>query len=121
MLAKAESIADILAVQAQITPLESQIEQLQGQEKVLADQTSYGTLAVTVNEVAPAAVKHTPPAPPRPPSGLSRAWTHARHSFTHGLESVVSASGGIGVFLVSVLALGLVANLGWRVFRRRLV
>ena len=121
VLAKAETISDILAVQAQITPVESQIEQLQGQLKVLDDQTSYGTLGVTLSEMVPAAVKHTSPPPPPRPSGLSRSWTHARHSFSHGLESVVSASGGIGVFLLCSLVVLLVANLGWRLLRRRLV
>jgi hypothetical protein len=68
-----------------------------------------------------AAAKHTPP-PPRPrPSGLSRSWTHARHSFSHGLESVVSASGGIGVFLLCSLVVLFILNVGWRLLRRRLV
>jgi hypothetical protein len=115
---RGQSISDILAVEAQITPLESQIAQLQGQQKVLSDEATYGTLSVSVTESSPAAAK---PPPSSPPSGLSRAWTHARDSFVHGLESVVSASGGIGVFLVCLLAIFIVGRLGWLVIRRRLV
>jgi DNA-directed RNA polymerase specialized sigma24 family protein len=121
VLDQAQSISDILAVEAQIAPLESQIEQLQGQQKVLTDQTTYGTLSVSLTETVPAKATIKPPPPPKPPSGVSKAWTHARHSFTHGLESVISASGGIAVFLLSVLALYVVGRIGWRLTRRRLV
>jgi len=44
-----------------------------------------------------------------------------RHQFARGLESVVSALGGIAVFVICVLALALVARLSWGVLRRRLV
>jgi hypothetical protein len=118
ILAKAESIADILSVEEQITPVESQIEQLQGQQQVLENQATYGTLAVDLSETP---AKKTPPPKPATTSGFTRAWTHARHSFTHGLESVVSALGGIAVFALCALALGIVAGVGWRVLRRRLV
>jgi len=121
VLAKAQTVSDILAVQGQITPVESQIEQLQGQLKVLNDQTSYGTLAVTLSEMVPAIAKHAAPPPPPRPKGFSRAWEHARHSFSHGLESVVSASGGIGVFLLCAAVVLMIGSLGWRVVRRRLV
>jgi hypothetical protein len=121
ILTKAETISDILAVQQQIDGLQSQLNQLQGQQKVLNDQTSYSTLSVTLSQ--PAAPAKVPPPPPPPPhrSGLSKAWAHARRSFSHGLESVVSASGGILVFLICVGAIGLVGWAGWRVARRRLV
>jgi uncharacterized membrane protein YccC len=121
ILTKAQTISDILAVQQQIDGLQSQLNQLQGQQKVLNDQTSYSTLSVIVSQ-PPAPAKVPPPPPPaRHQSGLSKAWAHARRSFSHGLESVVSASGGILVFLICVGTLSLIGWGGWRVVRRRLV
>lgn len=115
VLAKAQTISDILAVQAQITPVQTQIEQLQGQQQVLDNQTAYATLAVHVT--VPTAGRPSP----RPPSGLARAWAHARHAFTSGLDSVVAALGGIAVFLIVVAVLAAAARLSWVVVRRRLV
>ncbi|MDQ2726585.1 MAG: DUF4349 domain-containing protein [Actinomycetota bacterium] len=116
ILAKAQSIGDILAVEAQITPLQTQIEQLQGQQQVLDDQTSFATLDIHV-AVPPARA----PAVHSAPGGLSGAWDHARHAFAGGIESVVSSLGGIAVFLVCVAVLAGVGRIGWEVIRRRLV
>jgi hypothetical protein len=118
ILAKAQSIADILSVEQQITPIETQIEQLQGQQQVLENRAQYGTLSVDLSEAPP---KPAPKPAPVTTSGLSRAWAHARHSFTHGMESVVSATGGIAVFALCAIVVGVLGRLGWRVLRRRLV
>ncbi|HEV3231389.1 MAG TPA: DUF4349 domain-containing protein, partial [Candidatus Dormibacteraeota bacterium] len=115
ILGKAQTIGDILSVQQQIDTIQSQIEQDQGQLNVLDTQTSYSTLAVHVSTTALAI------AVPKTQSGWSKAWTHARHSFSGGFESLVSASGGIAVFLLCLGALGLLARLVWAVVRRRLV
>lgn len=116
ILAKAQSIGDILAVEQQLSDLQTQIEQLQGQQNVVAGQTAFSSLAVDISEAA-----QTAPAPAHQPGGLSKAWAHARHSFAQGLESVVSASGGLGVFLLCVLVLAGAGRLAWYVLRRRLV
>jgi hypothetical protein len=118
VLAKAETISDILAVEDQITPIETQIQQLQGQLQVENSETSYGTLTVQVTTSAPSHHHHVTTVHR---TGLSKAWAHARHAFTTGLEAVVSASGGIGVFVVCVAVLALIGRIGWRLVRRRLV
>lgn len=82
------------------------------------DQTTYGALAVTVNERT---TTHAAVLPPAPPSGLSKAWAHARHTFARGLEAVIGSLGGIAVFLTCMLALAALGRLGWGVVRRRLV
>jgi hypothetical protein len=118
ILTQASSIPDILSVEQQISDLETQIEQLQGQLNVMDDQTSFSTITVTVSEASP---KPTPAVAPSPPNGISKAWSHARHSFAHGLESVVAASGGFAVFIIFLLvAIGL-ARLAWVQGRRRLL
>jgi hypothetical protein len=110
ILAKATSISDILAVQAQLDTLQSQIEQLQGQLAVLTNETTYSTLAVTV---------HEPPPAQRPahhaPSGIDRAWHDSVRGFFDGVDGVVGAAGPV---LFVVLSLGLVALVGRLLWRR---
>jgi len=118
IMTQATTIGAILSVEQQISALQTQIQELQGQLQVMDNQTAYGTLAVHVTEATKAEVVAPPPGPP---SGLTKAWDHARHTFARGLESVVAALGGIAVFLVCVLILALVGRLGWGVVRRRLV
>ena len=50
VLGEAKNVGDILAVQDRITQVQTQIDQLNGQKKLLTDQTSYGTLSVTLLE-----------------------------------------------------------------------
>jgi hypothetical protein len=118
ILARAQTIGDILAVEQQISDLQTQIEQLQGQLRIMDDHTTYGTLAVTVNERT---TTHAAVRPTSSPSGVSKAWAHARHTFARGLEAVIGSLGGIAVFLTCVLALATLGRLGWGVVRRRLV
>jgi hypothetical protein len=53
----ATRIQDILDIQAQITSIRGQIEQLEAQQHQLADQTSYATLTVTYQVPAVAAIE----------------------------------------------------------------
>lgn len=116
ILAKAQTIGDILSVEQQLSDLQTQVEQLQGQLQVLDNETTYSTL--TVNAVEQGAK----PAPAvSPPSGISKAWHHARHSFARGVESVISATGGIAVFLLFAALLLVLARMAWVVVRSRLV
>ena len=119
ILAKAQTIGDILSVEQQIGSLQGQIEQLQGQQQVLDDQATYSTLSVTVTEKAESGAPtatHT--------SGVSRSWAHARNSFAHGIEAVIAASGGLAVFLVFLVFAAIVCRLAWLAWvylRRRLI
>jgi hypothetical protein len=110
ILAKATSISDILAVQAQLDTLQSQIEQLQGELAVLANETTYSTLTVTVHEPPPA---HRPA--PHAPSGIDRAWHDSVRGFFDGVDGVVGAAGPA---LFVVLSLGVVALVGRLLWRR---
>jgi hypothetical protein len=115
VLTRAQSIGDILSVEAQLNDLQTQIEQLQGQLDVLNNQTSYSTLTVSITErPAPGVVVKPKPAP----SGLARAWARARHSFAAGVDGIVGATGGIAVFVLVVGVLALVAWAAWRLRRR---
>ena len=111
ILTRAQSIGDILAVEQQISDVQTEIEQYQGQLQVLEDQSSYSTLSAHV-------VEATAVAAPHPASGLAKAWDHARTSFTRGLDSIVAFSGGLALFLVVVGFLVVVARVGWVLVRR---
>ena len=120
ILAKATQIGDILNVENQLMSVQTQIEELQGQQRVLDDQTTYGTLTVHLSEVG-SPIEPISIGPLHGPSGWTTAWRHARHSFAHGIQSVVAASGGIAIFVLSVAVLALVVRVVWTLARRRVV
>ena len=106
LLSHANTIGDILAVQSRISDLQTQIEQLQGQLRVLNDQTTYGTLTVTVSEAGTAiktAVVHHE-------SGMSKAFHRSLDRFVHGIEAIVGIIGPL-------LLVALIAGLGYVIFR----
>jgi Domain of unknown function (DUF4349) len=115
ILMRAQSIGDILAVEQQISEVQTQIEQLQGQLNVLTDQASYSTLSVHLTEAGTKVSSVTAP------SGISKAWNHARHSFTRGVEAVIAATGGFAVFLFFLGLALLLARVAWGIVRQRLV
>ena len=70
IMSQATSIGDILAVQSQLDTLQSQIEQLQGQLSVLDNETTYGTLTVTLSK--PATGRRRPAGPYGTGQGVAR-------------------------------------------------
>ena len=106
LLSHADTIGDILAVESRISGLQTQIEQLQGQLRVLNDETTFGTLTVTVSEAGTvtktAAVHHR--------SGMSKAFHRSLDRFVNGIEAIVGIIGPL-------LLVALLAGLGYLVFR----
>jgi hypothetical protein len=109
LLAQAGTIADTLAVQSRITDVQTQIEQLQGELRVLNDQTTFGTLTVTVDEGS------TKLAPVHHQSGMSRAFHRSLDRFVNGIEAIV---GILGPLLLVFLLVGLALGIGSIVYRR---
>ena len=116
ILAKASAIGDILAVQQQIDGLQSQLEQFQGQQKVLDDQTRYGTLTVAVAESGGRG-----PALPPARSAWGRAWHRASGEFVAGVQGLIGVSGGLGFAALCLAAMGGLGLLVSRRLRRGLV
>jgi hypothetical protein len=113
ILARATTISDILAVQAQLDSLQSQIEQLQGEFQVLTNETTYSTLTVAVHELAPAH-RHAS----GPPTGIDRAWHDSLHGFAAGVDGGISLAGpALFALLCAVLAV-LAGRLLWRRWQR---
>jgi hypothetical protein len=115
ILAGARTIGETLTVQQRVDDVQGQIDRLEGARRVLADQSDWATLTVTVGEHADAVLKSAEP------TGLSKAWDDARHGFTSGVEGLIARSGrALLVLLVAAVAL-LLARFGWRLARRRLL
>lgn len=116
VLSKATTVGDILAVQERLNSVQVQIEQLQGQQKVLDDQTTFGTVTVRVAEPGSDKIGG-----PGERSGLSGAWDDARRGFGDGLEAIVAGSGTALIVAMTLAAFVLAARAVWLVTRRRLI
>lgn len=114
IMTKATSISDVLAVQAQLDNLQTQIEQLQGQLQVLDSETTYGTLVVSVSQRAghPAPAHHGR-------SGLASAWHGAVSGFAAAFDGLIRIAGPALFVLLCLAALVVLGRLAWRRVRRR--
>lgn len=117
VLSEAQNVPDILAVQDRITQVQTEIEVLRGQQRLLEDQASMGTLSVTVAEPGAEVVRIDA----TPDEGLGSAWDEARQRFGDGVEGLVSWSGSAAVVLIVGVLLLLLSRLTWVGVRRRLV
>jgi hypothetical protein len=111
LMRKATTIGDSIAVQQQLSQNQEQIEQLDGQRRALADQTSFGTITVAI---APKGAPAPSPEPERA-GGMAAAWDDA-------VDAAVAVTGGILVVLGALVPLLVLAGLGllaWRVWVRR--
>jgi hypothetical protein len=115
IMTKATTIGGILAVQSQLDNLQSQLQQLQGQLKVLNSETTYATLTATLTQKP---VRVVSPPPPKPKSGLVKAWNAAVGGFVAGFEGVVRVLGPLLFALLLVAALYLLGRLSWHLYRR---
>jgi Flp pilus assembly protein TadB len=106
LMDKANSISETMTVQRELQQVQYQIEQIKGQLRVLRDQTSYATIALTLREPGVVA-----PQPKTVQPSLSEAWARA-------------VAGLLGVVYVVVVGLGylipvaLLAVALWLIVRR---
>lgn len=115
IMAKATTIAQILAVQAQLNTIESEIDQLEGQRNVLDNQAAYGTLTVHLNPGV------RPVVPPVHSSSFTRAWHTSVDGFIAAVDGLVSGLGPALFALLCLLAVVVASRAGWRASRRRLL
>lgn len=103
ILSHAQSIGDILTVRDRVTAAQTEVDQLQGQIKLLDDQATFSALAITLAEKAapvPPAAHHA-----KVESGLAKSWSDARHGFASGVEWLIARSGAALIILLAGLAL----------------
>jgi hypothetical protein len=115
ILSGARTIGETLTVQQRVDDVQGRIDRLEGQRRVLENQSDLATLTVTVGEKADAILKTSTP------SGLSKAWDDAKDGFTSGVEGLVARSGRALLVLILAVVAVFVLRLGWRLARRRLV
>jgi hypothetical protein len=90
---------------------------VQGQQKLLDDQTAFGTLAITLGEPGAEIIEVEATGD----GGLGGAWDDARRRFGDNVETIVSWSGSAAVALAIGLAALLLIRVVWVGMRRRLV
>jgi hypothetical protein len=117
ILGQTKTISEILTVQQRVDNVSGQIDQIEGQKKLLASQSDLSTLTVSVSESGDPVVKATN----KPRSGISQAFTDARDGFVNGVEAIIRHSGGFLLFLICAAVVLLLGRLSWRVARRRMV
>ena len=106
LLRRAQSVADIIAVQTQLGQITQQIEELKGQIAYLDHNTSYSTVTVSIVEVgAPATTQASDS------WGFVSALSDSAHNFVTTINYIVSGLGAIGPVL-------LLLGLGYLVWRR---
>lgn len=116
IMARANTVGDVLAVQEQVDQVDSQLQQLVGQQKVLDDQTTYATLTVNVGQPG------TPPPRPAAPHGpWANAFLRAGNGFADALQGLIGASGALAFALLVGLAVGLLGLTVWRRFLRPVI
>jgi hypothetical protein len=95
LLKKAQSIADIIAVQTQIGQITGQIEQLKGQIQYIEHNTTYSTVTVSLLE-AGAPLQSTP----RDSWGFVSSLSDAAHNFVTTINYVITGLGAIGPIVI---------------------
>jgi ABC-type Fe3+-hydroxamate transport system substrate-binding protein len=107
LLGKAQSVADIIAVQTQLGQITQQIEQLKGQISYIDHNTTYSTVSVNITEAgAPAQAQ------PVDSWGFASALKDAAHNFVTTINYVITGLGAIGPIVI-------VLGLGYLLWRRR--
>jgi hypothetical protein len=105
LLARAGSVSSLLMVQEQINAQESDLEALQSQQRVLAHQTTYGTVSLLL-------VSRRPPPAARPvklaggfTGGLAAGW-HALRQVTSWLLTGFGAALPFALFVIGAVFAG---------------
>jgi ABC-type Fe3+-hydroxamate transport system substrate-binding protein len=107
LLGKAQSVADIIAVQTQLGQITQQIEQLKGQISYIDHNTTYSTVSVNITEAgAPAQAQ------PVDSWGFASALRDAAHNFVTTINYIITGFGAIGPIVI-------VLGLGYLLWRRR--
>ncbi len=119
LFARAGTIQALLAVQNEITSVQSQIQRLQAQQHVLANEISFSSLTVAL--AMPRASTTHASAPDR----FSKAWHQAVLHVEGGLSTLLADSGIVLFSVVLIVVIGLLVLFGgrllWAFVRRRLV
>jgi hypothetical protein len=118
LLNKATTVSGLLQVQQQISSVESDLNSLQAQQRALDDETTFGTVTMTlVSPPVHKAVKrvHKKATQHGFVGGLTAGW----RALKHATAAVLTVFGAVLPFLIVVFVLAGLGYLGWRRFPRR--
>jgi hypothetical protein len=107
LLGRAQTVAEIIAVQNQLGQITQQIEQLKGQISYIEHNTTYSTVSVAITEAGAPAQTRTVDS-----WGFASALSDAAHNFVTTINYIVTGLGAIGPIIVLL-------GLGYLVWRRR--
>jgi hypothetical protein len=107
LLGRAGKISDLLSVENEIEYVQSQIEQIQGEQRTLAAQVDYS--ALTVSLAVP-----RPPHASSPSTGFGHAWHEAVSGFVNGVKALVSVLGDLLFAVLSFIVVALIVYGLWR-------
>lgn len=116
LLGRATSIRDIVAIEAQLTRRQAELDSLKSQQAFLADQTSLSTITVHIERTEKADPKDDPDSDDTGFLGGLEAGWNALTTFGSGVATV---TGALLPFAVVGALLGVPALLVWRRLGRR--
>lgn len=105
LMNEAQTVTDTIRVQKELTGIQLEVEQIRGRLRYLHDQTSFGTISVSMAEAGVVA--------PGEPGIIAQAWERA-------VEGFLAVIGGLITALGVLVPIAVLALLGWVVIRRRL-
>ena len=112
VLAKADTIPDILSVRDRLTVVQGELEQLQGRKQVLDDQTSLSTLTVALREKGSTTSVTITRSKER--TGFGLLWHDSVDRFAQGGRSIALGLAAMLPWLLLALVLFLPARALWR-------
>ena len=105
LMDEAQSVTDTIRIQKELTGIQLEVERIRGRLRYLEDQTSFGTISVSMAEAGVVA--------PQEPSIIAKAWERA-------VEGFLSVIGGLITALGVILPVAVLGLIGWLAIRRRL-
>jgi uncharacterized protein DUF4349 len=114
ILGRATTIGATLEVQQRVDAVQQQIQEIQGELKVLRNQSADGTLTVDISQVGSKAkvVTH------HKQGGIGKAWHSSVSRFNRGFDAIVGALGPLLLAVLVLAALAGIGRLGYRGVRR---
>jgi len=118
LLTRAGSVGGLLSVQDQINQEEASLEALQSQQRALARETTYATIALTVTRTAPPSAQHHRH---QAAAGFLRGLTAGWHALRTAVTWLLTVAGAALPFLIpaGLAALAAIAGRRWWLGRRR--
>ncbi len=113
LLSRTRTVGEVLSVQQRVDEVSGRIDRLEGQRKLLANQSDLSSLTVSITAEGDPVTSQR--------SGLSQALGDAKNGFVSGVEGLIRNSGRALLLVLCLAVAFAVGRVLWRVARRRLV